>query len=186
MLKSLSRTWQGAQQFWLNLVAFSDVHVTLGLQQLLENHVCPSETQDSFPGPGITVSSGFIPPPCQGKSRDARTSLLLSWKDTQRAWVMMGSTPPRVMPILGRIPEALIGPTNPSGITPVRGSHTPLGLGRVVVSMLILFAHGLLGLWCKETLNLSRLNEFQVINVVLREGWWPGADVFAMVEGTVK
>lgn len=52
--------------------------------------------------------------------------------------------------------------------------------------LLTLLARGLLGLWCKETVNLAKFNEFQVISVGTVEGWWPGADVLAMVEVKVE
>lgn len=35
-------------------------------------------------------------------------------------------------------------------------------------------------------LNLAKFNEFQVISVGTVEGWWPGADVLAMVEVKVE
>lgn len=52
--------------------------------------------------------------------------------------------------------------------------------------LVTLVAHGLLGLWCKETVSLAKLNEFRVISVGEVEGWWPGADVLAMVEVRLK
>lgn len=52
--------------------------------------------------------------------------------------------------------------------------------------LLTLLACGLLVLRCKETVNLAKFNEFQVIGVGVVEGWWPGTDVLAMVEVRVK
>lgn len=53
---------------WFNLVGFCDVHATWALQQVLQ---C-QETQDIFAILGSALSSGLIPPQCQGKSRGAR------------------------------------------------------------------------------------------------------------------
>lgn len=52
---------------WFNLVGFCDVHATWALQQVLQ---C-QETQDIFAILGSALSSGLIPPQCQGKSRGA-------------------------------------------------------------------------------------------------------------------
>jgi len=83
--------------------------------------------------------------------------------------------------------EGSLTPLDPVS-SPLSGITHPFWdlVGWLSPRLLTLLAHVLLGLWCKEAVNLEKSNEFQVINVGEVEGWWPGAHVLAMLEVRVK
>lgn len=186
----LGRELNPLRFLWLHLVGFGDVHVTLGLQQVLECHVCPAETQDGFPDLGTAASSYLW-----ARARPEVLCHLRSWVGEKHSVEMMGSKDWGVhhqgwCPCYERFQLGWRAhwPHWPQCDPPCQGVTQPSWdlVGWLCPCLLTLLALGLLGLWCKETVNLAKFNEFQVISVGRVEGWWPGADVLAMVEVKVE